>query len=333
MRLPNNETFRSLVAEHRPSFFVTVVASIIVASGLLIVAAKASSPADTVSQEAESGTVDGNATTDADPDASGGSKVTFNQPSNSHTSPSGEDVPIGDLTGWRQIFVDDFTVDAPTGSWATSSGTATVYTGDHGGKWAVYADGWSSTYTNGQPGYQPGQVLSVHDGQLDFYLHDVNGLPSGASPTPKVTGSNPHQTYGRYTARIKADAGLTNYHAAWLLWPQSDADGGCAESDFPEGDLDSTVSGFAHNSTNCSQYNVQDVFNTSTRFDDGWHTYTQEWQPGARKYYVDGSLIGTSTTRVWSGPERWQLQTEPHGNTHSSGHLMVDWVVAYSYNP
>jgi hypothetical protein len=248
-------------------------------------------------------------------------------------SASGEPVPVGDLPGWKQTFVDDFTLDAPLGSWGTTDSERVVYTGDHGGKWNVYPDGWSSTYTNGQPGYQPAKVLSVHDGQLDFFLHDVNNLPSGANPTPLVTGTSKYQTYGRYSARIKSDTGLGNYHAAWLLWPQNDVNGGCAESDFPEGNLNSTVSGFAHNATNCSNYSTQDAFNTSTRFDSGWHTYTQEWGPGFRKYYVDGNLIGTSTTRVWAQPERWQLQTEPNGNTHTAGHLMVDWVVAYSYNP
>jgi hypothetical protein len=249
------------------------------------------------------------------------------------TSPSGEDAPLGDVAGWHQTFVDDFTVDAPLGSWATANGDAVVYTGDHGGQWTEYPDGWSSTYTSGKPGYQPGQVLSVHDGQMDFWLHDVNGLPSGANPSPLTTGTGRYQTYGRYTARIKSDTALDNYHAAWLLWPDLDSSGGCAESDFPEGNLNSTVSGFAHNSTNCSSYTTQDAFNTTTRFDSGWHTYTQEWIPGARKYYIDGQLIGTSTTRVWSSPMRWQLQTEPSGNTHASGHLMVDWVAAYSYQP
>jgi hypothetical protein len=248
-------------------------------------------------------------------------------------SPSGIAAPLGDLTGWHQTFVDDFTVNAPLGSWATTQGDAIVYTGDHNGKWTVYPDGWSSTYSNGQPGYQPGQVLSVHDGQMDFFLHDVNGLPSGANPSPLTTGTGRYQTYGRYTARLKADTGLTNYHAAWLLWPELDSSGGCAESDFPEGGLSSTVSAFAHNSTNCSSYTTQDAFSTSSRFDSGWHTYTQEWSPGLRKYYIDDQLIGTSTTRVWSQNARWQLQTEPNGNTHAAGHLMVDWVAAYSYQP
>ncbi len=255
-------------------------------------------------------------------------------PSPVKTTSSAAAVPIGDLPGWRQTFVDDFTVSAPLGSWGTSNSQKVVYTGDHGGKWVEYPDGWPSTYTNGKPGYQPARVLSVHDGVLDFYLHNVNGLPSGANPSPLVTGTSQYQTYGRYTARIKSDT-VPNYHAAWLLWPVLDKNGGCAESDFPETDLgNDTVTAFAHNSTKCSNYSGQDQINSMTHIYDGaWHTYTQEWGPGFRKYYVDGTLLGTSTRRVWSQNERWQLQTEPGGSGTTSGHLLVDWVAAYAYAP
>ena len=250
------------------------------------------------------------------------------------TSASGEAVPIGDLPGWHQEFVDDFTVNAPLGSWGTKKSHNVVYTGDHGGKWVEYPDGWASTYTDGQPGYQPAKVLSVHDGVLDFYLHNVASLPSGANPSPLVTGKSQYQTYGRYTARIKSDT-IPNYHAAWLLWPVKDNNGACAESDFPETNLgNDRVTAFAHNAANCQNYAAQDEFNSQTRIDDGaWHTYTQEWGPGFRRYYIDGRLLGTSTTRVWSQDERWQLQTEPDGAGNTAGHLLVDWVAVYAYAP
>ena len=75
-----------------------------------------------------------------------------------------------------------------------------IYTGDHGMGWSVYPDGWSSTYTAlGVEGYQPSTVLSVHDGVLDFYLHDeANGNPVGADVSP-WPGGNQYQTYGAYS--------------------------------------------------------------------------------------------------------------------------------------
>jgi hypothetical protein len=242
--------------------------------------------------------------------------------------PSGVSAPIGDISGWHQVFVDDFTINAPLGSWGTSDPSAVVYTGDHGGNWVEYPDGWSSTYTNGSPGYQPGQVLSVDNGVLDFYLHNVNGVPSGANPSPVLASGSSYQTYGRYTMRFRTDShALRDYHIAWLLWPQDDANWQSAESDFPEADLGGTeVDSFAH----FGGSGAQDAFSASIDFTQ-WHTYTQEWGPGYRKYYLDGLLIGTSTSQVTSLPERFQLQTEPNGsNDGDSGHLYVDWIAIYS---
>ena len=178
-----------------------------------------------------------------------------------------------------------------------------VYTGDHGGKWVEYPDGWPSTYTDGKPGYQPAQVLSVHDGVLDFYLHNVNGLPSGANPSPLVTGSSQYQTYGRYTARIKSDT-IPNYHAAWLLWPVQRQERRLRRERLP-GDQPGQRHGHGLRPQLPPSARITASKTSSTaqtRIDDGaWHTYTQEWGPGFRKYYIDGQPCSAhSTTRVWS---------------------------------
>jgi len=208
-----------------------------------------------------------------------------------------------------------------------------MYTGDHGGTWYEYPDGWPSTYTNGAPGYQPAQVLSVHDGMLDFYLHPVAGRSSGANPSPVLPGNTQYQTYGRYTARVKVTYAdtlhLKDYHMAWLLWPVSDNVYKYAESDFPEMDLNSTsVNAFSHYGGN----GAQEQFSKGVDITQ-WHTYTQEWGPGYRKYYIDGALIGTATNQVYAQPERWQLQVEPYSTTYgSAGHVLVDWVSVYARN-
>lgn len=245
-------------------------------------------------------------------------------------SPSGQNLPTGDLDGWKQIFAEDFTKDAATGSFASDCDpNKIVYTGATGTKWAAYPKCYTDT-TNHRP-YRSDAVLSVHDGTLDFYLHTVEGQPAGANPSPLVDGTSQYQTYGRYSARIKVDASnLSDYYAAWLLWPANDANWQYAESDFPEGGLDTTgVKAFAHYGGSGSQ----DIFNTTTNFYSGWHTFTQDWVPGKRSYYIDGILVGTSTNQVFSQPERWQLQTETVGSGTSSGHLYVDWVSVYAYSP
>jgi acid phosphatase len=194
--------------------------------------------------------------------------------------------------------------------------------------WTEYPDGWGANGVT--PAYQPSTVQSVHDGVLDFSLH--NDLGASISPMP---GGNRDQTYGAWSYCEKVDPALLtspDFKQAPLLWPQSDANGTAAESDFPEGNYGAApnagqFSAFAHNSST-----TQDAFQISSvipGFDiTQWHVYTQTWQPGQRCYYADGTQIGCSTSAVFSSPERWQLQMQPlQGQTGhgGAGHVYVNW--------
>ena len=242
---------------------------------------------------------------------------------------------------------DTFTKNAPLGSFASTDMNAVVYTGDHGMGWTEYPDGWPSTFSGtGVEGYQPSTVQSVHDGLLDFYLHDdPNHYPVGADPSP-VPGGNRYQTYGAWSfceLLVPTDYyRLYDFHQATLLWPESQVeatDWQSAESDFPEADLNATPtvdslnqwSAYAHYGGNGSQ----DVFRIAqaiSAFDPTqWHVYTQTWGPGFRAYYLDGQLVGRTFDQVYSKPERWQLQIEPSvaGEAQrllSAGHMYVKWV-------
>lgn len=259
---------------------------------------------------------------------------------------------------------DTFTKDAPVASFAQSAVPNAgylkpIYTGDHGMGWSVYPDGWSSTYTaSGVEGYQPSTVLSVHDGVLDFSLHDdANGDPVGADVSPWPSG-NEYQTYGEYSFCEKVSPasdsyGLGDFYEASLLWPENDADGACAESDFPEtyypiydsltgqtlngGSLDNeAIYAFAHYGTwsaqsGCPKYPPPPDSWTTPIDLTQWHVFTQEWGPGYRSYYVDGKYVYTTTNQVWSQPERWQLQIEPSPsaqvqNDGGGAHVYIAWV-------
>ncbi len=288
----------------------------------------------TQSLEPETGVLASGAVTGTDSTASGGSYVKF--PS---ASPSGQVMPVGDLSldghTWHQVVDEDFTKDAALGSWGSACGTTPVYTGATGTQWNSYPTCYHDTY-QARP-YRADQVLSVHDGTLDFWLHTVDGKPAGANPSPILSGGSSYQTYGVYSARLKTSTtALTEFYAAWLLWPVSDANYTCAESDFPESQLSSgSVNAFSHY---CNGGNQQAAFSSSDNKTQ-WHTYTQEWGPGKRSYYLDGVLIGSTTNSVWSQPQRWQLQTETNTNCdqttpitcNEDGHLLVDWAVVYSY--
>jgi hypothetical protein len=233
--------------------------------------------------------------------------------------------------------MDTFTKAAPTGSFAQRRADAIVYTGDHGMKWTGYPDGWPSTYSGHAEGYQPSTVLSVHNGTLDFHLHnDAQNNPVGADPSPLPRGHR-YQTYGAWSLceRVApADAhNLADFHQAFLLWPVNFGDWERAESDYPEQDLDTfDFAGYSHYGGAGAQ-DIFDIKQMIPSFDARrWHVYTQTWGPGFRSYFVDGRLVGTTRRQAWSGPERWQLQIEPMGSTGpvpndgDSGHVYVKWV-------
>jgi chitodextrinase len=245
--------------------------------------------------------------------------------------PSGVAVPAIDLPGWRLIFADDFNKDAPLGSFASDCDPdKIVYTGATGTQWRAYPKCYLDTYQK-RP-YRSDQVLSVSNGSLDFWLHNVDGQPAGANPSPVLPGGSQYQTYGRYSARMKVEAtDLSEYYLAWLLWPQDESRWESAESDFPEGPLvpgRNGVQGFSHYAPGS-----QEAFGDGSVDLHEWHTYTQEWTPTARRYWVDDRLIHTTSHPVYAGPQRWQLQTETKGYGNNSGHLLVDWVAVYGYAP
>jgi hypothetical protein len=258
------------------------------------------------------------------------------QPTPSPSNPSGQAMPSGDLPGWKQIFADDFTKDAALGSWASDcDGNKIVYTGAQGQQWRAYPKCYKDTYQK-RP-YRSDQVLSVQNGALNFWLHNVDGIPAGANPSPVIdpTAGDQNQLYGRYTARFKVDTPtLSEYHIAWLLWPKSEVWPQGGEEDYPEGALsDTKIGGFHHYAgAGACTNGCQDAASAVGAYTD-WHTYTVEWTPGNVKYILDGTVVLNSSKYVPDGPMRWQLQTETNGSGTHSGNLMVDWVSVYAYSP
>lgn len=237
------------------------------------------------------------------------------------SSPSGVDAPVGDLPGWRQVFVDDFTTDVPLGKFPEAVSS----------KWSAYSEGWKDTSKNGT--YSPGRVVSIHDGVLDKYLRTENGARLVAAILPKIPGADGKGglSAGRFAVRFKADS-IPRYKVAWLLWPVSEQWPKDGEIDFPEGDLDGTISGFMHRQAGTSGGD-QDAFSTSTTF-SSWHTAVIEWTPQRCAFFLDDAKIGESTQRVPNTPMRWVIQTETWLGSaaplpETSGHVYVDWVAAY----
>jgi hypothetical protein len=226
-------------------------------------------------------------------------------------------MPRGDLPGWKQVFADDFTTDAPAGTFG--SVYKNKFTGYHG-----FADSHKAgTYNR--------DILSVKNGVLDMFLHKKNGRPQVAAPAPIVTTPWEGQTYGKFSVRFKSEA-LSGYKTAWLLWPDSNnwSEG---EIDFPEGGLNGKMWAFNHcvgnPSKNCSWVDTQ------TTYTD-WHTASVEWTPTRVTFVLDGQVVGNDTKNIPTKPLHWVLQTETSSSTPNitrDGHLQIDWVTVYTYSP
>ena len=228
-------------------------------------------------------------------------------------------MPATNLPGWTLALAENFDREAALGSFSST------YKG-----WAAY-DGGSDTSGNGR--YNSATTMSVHGGVLDEYLHTQNGQAQVAALTPTTDGKWGSQTYGRYAVRFKADK-IPGYKVAWLLWPSSDnwAQG---ELDFPETDLNSSISGYAHNVTGTPSHN-QWAVDTSADMST-WHTAVIEWAPGRVTYMLDGQSWSTTDTKaVPKDPMSWVLQTETQlaggaPSSSASGHVSIDWVAAWRH--
>lgn len=230
-----------------------------------------------------------------------------------------ENLPIGDLPGWKQIFTEDFDAPVARGS----------FPGPYANKWVSY-DGFPDTSHRGD--YDQ-SIISAHDGVLDLNLHTENGRPLGAAPLPLVDG--PGQVYGRYSVRMKSDP-LPGYGLGFIMWSDAEnwSDG---EIDFPEGGLDDVAKGFNHCLGDHPERNCYFMPNATTDY-TVWHTYTTEWRPSSIKFFIDGMLVGQTTNNIPYKPLHWVMQVATDGGPKPpeswvNGHLLINWVSIYKYAP
>jgi hypothetical protein len=238
--------------------------------------------------------------------------------------PSGQALPVGNLPGWRQIFVDDFTTDVPLGSFPSAVAQ----------KWGAYPSPWKDTSKFGT--YSPLKVVEVSAGVLTKHLRTEAGVPLVAALTPKLTPTGGGTLYGRYAIRFRSDP-IRGYKIAWLLWPDSEVWPRDGEIDFPEANLDATwVDGYVHRQ-GATAGDDQAAFGAPADLDQ-WHTAVIEWSPGLVVFTFDGVEIGRTTLRVPNTKMHWVIQTETEMGTGapppatSQGRVQIDWVAAWAYD-
>jgi hypothetical protein len=242
---------------------------------------------------------------------------------------AGQLAPTANVKDFHLLVSENFDLDAPRGSFDNGTAWMPVYTGSTGTSWVTYPPTFFDTFLR-HP-YRPAEVLSVHNGVLDFALQPVDGKTAGASISPFIANYSQYQKYGRYSTRMRiGNAPLDQYGTAFLLWPADDEDYEVSESDFPENQLVRDrlpALGFAHYGKKSQQ---EFIISNPIDFRD-WHTYTQEWSPGERRYYLDNKLVYVTKQTKWSGLMRWQIQVQSFGkNGTQRGHVFVDWAAVWS---
>ena len=310
--------------------------------------------------EAEAGTPGAPATFQTDSSASGGRELVFGSPAVAVTDPSGQAVPIGDQPGWRQIFHDNFANENVALGGFTGCTTTRICSGLPSAlqsTWWDYPDGWPDTQKDCQ--YNPTQTMSIANGIMDMYIHTAsNGTCMTAVPEPKIpnpSGNEGGQLYGMYQVRMRSDP-VPGYLTAFLLWPDSSnppwPQNG--EIDFPNSSLNSTSTNAYLHYQGAKTGGDQAVFSDTTSKQSDWHTYTIQWAPTYVSFMIDGQTIGSynsqtpgySQAKIPNTAMHWLLQTESAigtapGSTQNpippaasaNGHLQIDWVAIWAYDP
>ena len=247
------------------------------------------------------------------------------------SNPSGQAMPVGDISGWSEVFSDDFS--------GNSINTAA----------------WGSGYT-GQPGGDPGGcwdpshvVVSAGMLHLETFQDSAAKSRQGCSSNWVSGGVSSaralSQTYGKYLVRMRADVGH-GVSAIALLWPS--VVNWPPEIDFYEDgsgnrvDMAATLHCGSNGNDSCQ---IQKML---TMDFSQWHTLGVEWSPGVLNYTVDGTIWATVTNssagNVPATPMEFDLQTQagtcgdqfapcPDSTTPSLVDYQIDWVVAYKPGP
>ncbi len=196
--------------------------------------------------------------------------------------------------------------------------------------WDAYPTSYSDTRG---AGYYDPRVISISGGVMTLNMRrETNASRTRvAAPVPKYSGgagAHPRWSsvrYGQfeYDQRIvSADPG---FKCAWLLWPDSRQWPRDGEIDYPEKDLTTnTVRGFMHRqdaTVGSDQYAtpMQTIVKTN------WNTYRIEWTPNLCQFFLNGTMIGSTTLRVPNTPMHLVFQTETvlHGPTPLPGATAV----------
>ncbi len=265
------------------------------------------------------------------------------------TSPSGQAMPVGNITGWKQVIAEDFATYIAVGGFVGSTtrygelATNCAAYAAYGKRLGVYPTGAVA----GGGMYSPEKTISTSGSLLDIYLHVDTALKKPVSgafwPVRPGSDTNAHQ-YGRWAYRMRSyQATGVNWGCVSEMWPDDDnAWPGSGEIDWPEGNVHSattdttgTLKGYFHpkGSTKVDFGKQQKDIPALNGVWANWHTFIIEWLPNSFKAYMDTHLVFSTTQNVPDAVMRWVTQSGPNdpglAPPSGSAHVQLDWVVAY----
>ena len=139
----------------------------------------------------------------------------------------------------------------------------------------------------------------------------------------------------RVEFRIRADR-MLGYKGVPLLWPMSGTWPRDGEIDWPESEFDRTPAAFMHRQ-GATTGSDQDWYPApaGTSWQD-WHTYAIEWVSGtSAEFFIDGTSIGKSTSRVPNTPMHLVMQFETRLTTTPpdpavNGYVEIDYLKVWT---
>ena len=199
----------------------------------------------------------------------------------------------GDLPGWKQVFVEDFSAgDVPLGRFPGPLYSA---------RWSAgYKDGTPDTagqLSGGKSGYYPSKVLSVRNGVAGLVpalgKRDLDGGRADAQiPNASTTRRGPTVSS---TAGTRSATGL-------MRCPDSRRPGSCGRTaasgpgtvrwTSPKGTWRNHLRRrpFMSGRRRCAVKNSIPIKSVTS-----WHVATIEWSPGRVEFFLDGRSMGVST--------------------------------------
>lgn len=262
----------------------------------------------------------------------------------SSCGPSGQCVPVGNISGWNQVFETNFPNTVPLGAFSNCGNgdtTADTYCtglesyGSYYNDWWAYPSGWPDTSEEciegsskcPNPGlnipiggeYEPQNVVSVSGNEMH-----INMYRSSSGGDNQVATVVPRQcmnlTYGRYTERFEVTQASPGFKSAHLLINNA------SEIDYPENDYSEDMYAYTHPGGAS--------FSTNTLWTSGWHTTVIQWSTNSLSFYLDGKLIGTTSTDIPNAPVDWIIQNEssilgPYSSPGATSKMNIAWVACY----